>query len=128
MKPKITPGTFEMMTGQSLYVLNQPYPVHNIPLIIATRGCSGDTGLPVKLSMICGIYDTYIAIQVKVANLLINFRYLTRLGSTASLPVGYSPLSTLYLITNHLPGRSLYYTTSINPKKATLITLSSIFS
>lgn len=42
--PKKMPGTLEIMIGQSLYVLLQPYPVQREALIIATKGCKKPTG------------------------------------------------------------------------------------
>lgn len=47
--PKKIPGTLEIMIGQSLYVLIQPYPAQREALIIATKGCKKPTGWPKKL-------------------------------------------------------------------------------
>ena len=95
IRPKNIPGTLEIMTGQSLYVLFQPYPVHNDALIIATRGCKNPTGCPEKLLMICGMYEIYIQIHMIVANLLKIFSRRILTGEGASSPSGYLDVSIL---------------------------------
>lgn len=82
--PKIIPGKFEMIIGQSFRGAVHPYSTQSTASRPVTSGWIGDTGFPVKFAIICGMYATYIEMHMTVATSLIILCSRSRLGAALS--------------------------------------------